>query len=289
MTRIIPREEWGARPPRKALVLDQLPRPRAQLHHSAGARGGAEQVRRIQADHQGRGWRDIAYNVCITGVGVYEGIGTTARHLNTDAGNSMTFLLVGNYDEYPVPDEMIDEAAFAVAHSLLAGWIADELTGGAPHLVGHRDIPGAKPTACPGRYAVAVIPEINRRAASIIHTLAATEADDMASNELLRFFARPDGTIPANWHSGAEALLSLNHNVSVLLARQAAHGRDLTALAAAVAGAATPDEVLGIVQAALEPLVEAIDGLDVTGTPGTAADAWQIIRDLAVAQLEGST
>lgn len=285
--RVIPRTEAGLLPPARPHAAQALPVPRVWLHHSAGNEGELAEIQAIQRDHLRRGWRDIAYNFPVTVAGkVVEGVGLF-RHLNSDAGASLTILLVGNFDVRPVPEPMLDAAAWLLAHGLLAGWWADQIRPGMPHLTGgHRDIPGAKPTACPGRFAHAAIPEINARAARIIHSLSDTE-DDMAAADLHRFFARPDGTIPATWHSGAEALLTLNHNVGVLLSRQATQSRDITALAAAVGTAATPDEVLGIIQAALEPLVEAIDGIDVTGTPGDASTVWQIIRDLADAQLAG--
>lgn len=280
--KITARSEWGARPPSRAPLVDSLPWERVWLHHSVTRAGGAAVMRDIQNDHLGRGWRDVAYNIAIGTDGIYEGIGIGHQHLNSDRGRSGTILLLGNYETSPVPGPMLDATAWLLAHGLLSGWWLDELRD-EPHLAGgHRDIPGAAATACPGRHAHAAIAEINRRAARIIDTLGGTTM----SADLVRFF-RPHGNkeIDERWHSGAEHILSMNHRLSLVQASLSTLTRDTSALRTAVAATATPDEVLGLVSAALEPLVDALEGLDTTGTPGTSADVWRIIRDLADANL----
>lgn len=175
MSRVIPRSEWKAKPPLKPPIRDRLPWSRLWLHHSAGSMGGAIVMRDIQRFHQSKGWRDIAYNLGIGLDGIYEGMGVGNRHLNSDAGNSGTLLLLGNFDVRPLPEGMIDRTAWVVAHGLLSGWWLGAADSGTPHITGgHRDIPGAKATLCPGKYAIQAIPEINRRAAKIIHTLGQT-------------------------------------------------------------------------------------------------------------------
>lgn len=174
------RDDWGARPtdPRRPLQADPLPWPRLWAHHTAGSMWATPAD--IQRLHQvTNGWRDAAYNFYVRmlrsgGVEVGELLGLH-RHLNSDAGHSGTILWVGNYDTTPVPDALIEAGARLVAHGVLAGWWSDELRD-EPHLTGgHRDIPGADPTACPGRHLHARLPEINTRARQMIRDLK--EAD----------------------------------------------------------------------------------------------------------------
>ena len=72
----INRSAWGARPRTSAYVPHQV--DRITLHHSAVVlrdnRNAPRQLRAFQADHQSRGWPDIAYHLLIDRHGnVYQG------------------------------------------------------------------------------------------------------------------------------------------------------------------------------------------------------------------------
>ncbi len=165
MPRIIPRREWGARPANR-IVRDKMPWKRAYLHHTVTAPGGAEVMRQVQDDHLGRGWADFAYNYGFSVDGqIFEGRGRGVRHGNEDAGASVTFVLLGNFEIAVPPEPMLDAVAWACADLFLAGDLEPAgLTGG------HRDL---EPTACPGRHAYAAIPEINRSAKAIVDQVVA--------------------------------------------------------------------------------------------------------------------
>lgn len=179
---IRPRSDWGARPPLRPLTYDRMPWARLWAHHTAGSMWSTPLD--VQYQHQiANGWRDAAYNFYVrllrTGaVEVGELLPLGARHLNSDAGNSGTILWVGNFDTAQVPDAMVEAGARLVAHGVLAGWWSDQVRD-EPHLTGgHRDIPGAKPTACPGRHLHARIGDVNAIARQMILDL---QEDDMAA------------------------------------------------------------------------------------------------------------
>lgn len=274
---IITREQWGARPPARPPQTDALPYRRVWLHHSVTGQGGAAVMRQIQNDHIGRGWRDIAYQYGVGSDGIYEGI--RGRHLNSDAGQSATILLLGNFDTTSVPAPMIERAAWLVAHGLLAGWWSTGLTGG------HRDIPGAAPTACPGRHAHAAIPTINARAAQIIRSL--DQENDMNADQdtMLKalhqaLVAGFPGPGPHKTHNHGFAIQHMNGGVGRIEAAVSTLAGQVGQVRQLAMAAATPDEVAGIVDASLGALVDALEGMTDPHT-GETMTRTQVVQALA--------
>lgn len=164
----ISRETWGAR-----FAAGSGPRPlptaEAWLHHTVtkhlpvGASPTEEraQMRSVEAIGQQRFGQGFSYNLALFPSGrCYVGCGVRRVGSHTAGRNSraLGIVLVGDFDRNEVGPEL--RAALAellrTAHS--EGWIdAPKLDGG------HRDL---KQTACPGRFAYRLIPELNRAAAA---------------------------------------------------------------------------------------------------------------------------
>lgn len=191
--RIVLRSEWGAQEPTQPLIPKSRPWDRLWLHHSVTPRGGAGWMRRIQADHQGRGWRDIAYNFGV-GLGmVYEGIGPDHDHLNSDRGYSGSIVVLGNFEVYEPSRKELEAIAWLVAHGLLEGWWLNELEG-EPHLTGgHRDI---DETACPGKYLYERIPHINQLAEGMIEELRKDKDMHLGKTNGQRYIIYTETAVP---------------------------------------------------------------------------------------------
>lgn len=158
---IIPRAEWGARPPKHRHKIT-TPTPQLFLHHTAGNHRGVKGMRAIQAFHMdARGWSDIAYSFVVDRISlnVYEGRGAGIAGGHTRGHNriSHAVCVMGNFEELIPQDDLIELLAELVAHGHGEGWWPNQFTGG------HRDASGAN-TACPGRNLYARIRDINRLA-----------------------------------------------------------------------------------------------------------------------------
>jgi len=142
------RAAWGAAPAGTGFVRHQI--ARLTVHHSGvrfdDNRKAPSTLRAIQADHQAKGWPDIAYHVIIDLNGnVYEGrpkwaVGDT----NTayDPTGHLLVMCLGNFEVQTVPgpqrQAVIDVLAWASAYYAVS-----------PSTIrGHRDFVA---TACPGQ------------------------------------------------------------------------------------------------------------------------------------------
>lgn len=165
--RIASRAEWGARH-RDGFGPAPIPADQVWLHHSAGpALNGAGIIRDLEAVGQRRFGGGMSYTFAITPDGsVYEGhsVGREGAHTIGRNTKGRGICLVGNYEVITPSSAMIDALVWLLRHGHASGWWkASRLNGG------HRDV---TQTACPGRHAYALIPEINRRAGQ-------PEEDDM--------------------------------------------------------------------------------------------------------------
>lgn len=156
---IIPREAWGARPPKRR---HHIPTPTRDLveHHTVGDYRGAAGIRAIQDFHMdGRGWSDIAYSFVIDrrSLDVYEGrgFGVAGGHTRGHNTTSHAICVTGNFDLYQPPDKLLRRVAELVRHGADRNQWPNRITGG------HRDF---GETACPGRYLYLAIPRINHYA-----------------------------------------------------------------------------------------------------------------------------
>ncbi|GAB3429808.1 N-acetylmuramoyl-L-alanine amidase [Actinophytocola sediminis] len=173
---IISRGRWGARYQR-GFGPAPLPAQEVWLHHSVTGAPAADLVleaaamRTLEDIGQQRFGGGISYTFAVMPSGrVYEGHGVDRQGAHTANRNSIAraIVLAGNYDAEPVTEAQVRAVAELLQHGHAAGWWrAARLTGG------HQQAPGAE-TACPGRHAMAVIPNINRLAGGGL-----IEEDDM--------------------------------------------------------------------------------------------------------------
>lgn len=164
--RIIQRPEWGARyedgfGPRPVGDLD------VYVHHSVTVApdlippftddyAAVRTLERIGEDRFGKG---ISYQFPISPAGlIFEGVsidrvGAAISNYNTPSAN---IVWIGNYDVANPPRPMLEATDWLLRHGVERGWWRSSKVDG-----GHRDAPGAQ-TACPGRYAYALLDNLNR-------------------------------------------------------------------------------------------------------------------------------
>lgn len=188
---IVTRTEWGARYADGAGPAP-LPATEVYLHHSVTIApdlvppyDDEDAAMRVLEEIGQRKFRQgISYTYAVMPSGrIYEGHGVDRLGAHTAKRNGIAraIVLVGNYDvDQPTPAQIESTAALLVRGELEGWWTAARLTGG------HQDAPGAA-TACPGRHGLAVVDDINTRAAAI--AAAAHDQEDTmnaAQEQLLR-------------------------------------------------------------------------------------------------------
>jgi N-acetylmuramoyl-L-alanine amidase len=165
LQRIIERHEWGARHedgfgPRTVGDLD------VYVHHSVTVAPDLlppftddyAAVRELERIGEARFGRGISYQFPITPAGlIFEGVsidrvGAAIEGFNTPTAN---IVWVGNYDATRPPRLMLQATDWLLHHGVERGWWQEPRVAG-----GHQDAPGAQ-TACPGRFAEAVLGELN--------------------------------------------------------------------------------------------------------------------------------
>lgn len=168
MVEIIPRDWWGAKPPKSTPVQIAVPTPKLYLHHAAGAvlpgddsvsDLDLQRIRSIQSYHQvNRGWNDIAYSFLMDPDGyVFEGRGAGIAGGHTKGQNTVSHAIcvMGNYDTQKLDEDLLPRIAELVRYGHSEGWWPDQFTGG------HRDAPLAN-TSCPGKNLYSQLPTINK-------------------------------------------------------------------------------------------------------------------------------
>ncbi|XP_071448825.1 peptidoglycan-recognition protein LB-like isoform X2 [Hetaerina americana] len=151
---IIPRRDWGARPPKEPpQPLVEVPTPYVVIHHTFIPKycNSTEEcvlaMREMQRFHQDdRGWNDIGYNFCIGGEGrIMEGrgwdaVGAHAPKYNT---RSIGICLIGDFTASMPDAGMLEAAHHLIARGIDMGKISANYT-----LLGHRQV---RDTECPGQ------------------------------------------------------------------------------------------------------------------------------------------
>jgi hypothetical protein len=164
--RVIQRPEWGARHedgfgPRRIGNLQ------VYVHHSVTIAPDLippftddyDAIRQLERIGEARFGHGISYQFPITPAGlIFEGvsidrIGAAIADYNTPTAN---IVWVGNYDVNRPTLQMLEATDWLLHHGVTQGWWRNALVDG-----GHQDAPGAQ-TACPGRYAEAVLGALNR-------------------------------------------------------------------------------------------------------------------------------
>ena len=172
ITRIC-RSSWGARPPSGDFVPHQI--SRITLHHSAVVlrdnRKAPAQLRSFQADHQSRGWPDIAYHLLIDRRGnLYQGRRLSAAgdtNTSYDPSGHLLVLALGNFQV-----QEISSAQLNMTVNVLA-WACTHY-GIAPSAIrGHRAYAS---TLCPGARFRRYIADgtVERRVAARLGTVTMT-------------------------------------------------------------------------------------------------------------------
>jgi peptidoglycan hydrolase-like protein with peptidoglycan-binding domain len=166
--RIIPRSEWGAKyaPSSNTRTVRRLEK---WLHHSVTVAPDVvppfdddyAAVRSIEAITEGRFGIGMAYTFLVTPAGlIFEGhpIDRVGAHTAGHNRYGVGICLVGNYENAKPTAAQKQAVAWLIRYGIERGWWEHPSLNG-----GHRD---TKATACPGRYAYAVIDEINALAAA---------------------------------------------------------------------------------------------------------------------------
>jgi hypothetical protein len=207
--RIIWRAEWGARHP-NGFRAAPLPAQELWLHHTVTLapdlawidvdRDGVDDdeeraMRAIEDIGQSRFGGGFSYGHALPPSGrIYEGHGVGRQGAHTRGRNdrARAIVLIGNYEDHAPTAAQIRSAAWLIVHGYRQGWwTVTQLSGG------HQQAPGQDPTACPGRHALAAIPEINRLAAAYLRGEIDLdqEDDDMQLTDKVRLFSHDTGKV----------------------------------------------------------------------------------------------
>lgn len=145
-----------------------LPCQQAWLHHTvtkqlavdATVYAEREQMRVIERIGQSRFGKGFSYNLAIFPSGrVYVGCGVSRVGSHTAKRNTIALgiVLVGNYQDNEVSDEMYQALVGVLRDADRLGWLPSPRLDG-----GHRDL---KATSCPGAHAYDLIGQVNNAAA----------------------------------------------------------------------------------------------------------------------------
>lgn len=159
--RIIPRSEWGAKPPKKTPRRIAIPSSELWLHHSVTEGFGPLAVKDLQRIAFGRGFNDISYSYVVDQLGnIYEARGHGIEGAHTESHNTVShgICAVGNFEIDAPTDALIASIAWLVKYGAERRWWKTPLITG-----GHRDVLRAS-TACPGKQLHSQINRINYEA-----------------------------------------------------------------------------------------------------------------------------
>lgn len=146
---VLPREAWGARPPRPGGTPQTI--TRMTVHHSAVAlpdnRGIVARLQQHQRYHMDdKGWVDIAYHYAVDRNGNVFALRDTAIAGDTatdyDTEGHFLVLCEGDFDQEQVSEAQLDGAA------LIFAWAAKRFGITTATLASHREVTPV--TSCPG-------------------------------------------------------------------------------------------------------------------------------------------
>lgn len=164
----IGRDVWGARHDAGS-GSRPLPCSQAWLHHSATktlpvaatVRDESVQMRHVEQIGEDRFGQGFSYNIAVFQSGrLYVGCGVRRVGSHTGGRNTpaLGVVLMGNFDAVAPSPQMRAALVDLLRYAKAEGWLLRPAFDG-----GHRDL---KATACPGRYAYAILPMLNREAAA---------------------------------------------------------------------------------------------------------------------------
>jgi hypothetical protein len=167
---VLPRSTWGARPARAAEQVPMETPYRITIHHSAmlsdsrSQQASAQEIFRIQTDHQGpqKGWADIGYHYLIDRSGrIWEGRPMRFQGAHADGDHNrgnIGVCLLGRFVRGGDGQAPSDEQSVALERLLRHLCRSHAISSGAIYF--HRRF---KATECPGPRLEAVVNEIRRR------------------------------------------------------------------------------------------------------------------------------
>ena len=158
--RVVSRSEWDANSPNGSFSTNFNPR-KVVIHHTAGTKGGATIVKRIQRDHQNnRGWTDIGYHFLVSPDGtVFEGRPENVKAAHVAGANSycLGISAIGHYSNYRCDDPCWNSIVRLTAYACKRYGISPE------NIIGHTDMANKD---CPGRRIYSRMDELRRAVAS---------------------------------------------------------------------------------------------------------------------------
>lgn len=224
--RILSRQAWGADESIVKLPYQRGAVTGAMVHHTAGSNTYTSAqvpaiLRSIQAYHvNGRGWKDIAYNILVDRFGrAWEGRGggvnqPIAGGHAYGVTNRRVFgiSMMGNYETAQPSSAMIETTSQVIAWKLQmhgvdpygSTWGSGGQDGGSTYLraiSGHRD---ENATACPGRYMYAQLPNVRARVRTLMDTVAYPRFRDVPVGMMFETDIRwlADRGISTGWADG---------------------------------------------------------------------------------------
>ena len=160
--RVISRAEWGAKKPRKGFSTNFSPK-KVVIHHTAGSKGRAEQVKICQTYHQNsRGWTDIGYHFLISHKGeIFEGRPENVLGTHVAGANKYCIGIsaMGHYSKYPCTDECWR----AIVH--LTAYVCSKYRIQPKDIIGHQNMANKD---CPGKYINSRLPELRQSVSEIL-------------------------------------------------------------------------------------------------------------------------
>ena len=168
MSRIIPRNEWGAQY-RDGVANRSVGRLDKIAHHSVTTQLGASatfaqdaaEVRKIERIGQQRFGAGMSYTFLVFPSGrVFQGVSISRHSYHTGGGHNSTGVgtcFPGNYENHKPTQAQLDAVAWLLQEGVRRGW----WTVPAVEMY-HKQV---KATSCPGKHVIAQIPATNRKAA----------------------------------------------------------------------------------------------------------------------------
>lgn len=202
---IVARGAWGANPLSTPAATIATPTPELWLHHTASSGlHGASGMRSLQQGALAGGYVDLEYSIVVDNDGqLYMSRGIGRDPAATGGRNSISHAIcaMGNYENDAVSDRLLDGIVSAVL------WLHAQGGTARPAVTGpHRDAPN-NATACCGRNLIALIPEINKRAAGGSSSPPAGGGNDVPGDkEFVSRLVTPEGAWDLQYDGGVRTV-----------------------------------------------------------------------------------
>ena len=153
---IISRSQWGAKSPRRSFSTNFSPK-KVVIHHTAGSKGRANQVRICQSYHQNScGWSDIGYHYLISHTGeIFEGRPDNVLGTHVAGANKycVGISAMGHYSKY-----QCDQPCWNSLVRLTA-YVCSKYRIQPKDIIGHKNMANKD---CPGKYIYSRLDELRQ-------------------------------------------------------------------------------------------------------------------------------